>query len=105
MAPTLDSIRQFLFPLLSVCLCLPPCPFCLVCSGLFCFVLFFFFFLQRVKRLGQEHADLSQSLPLSLSSSVFVRTHEDQMDWMQVRVTGDTSPATRLMLLLLSFCC
>lgn len=39
---------------------------------------------QRVKRLGQEHADLSQSLPLSLSSSVFVRTHEDQMDWMQV---------------------
>lgn len=39
---------------------------------------------QRTKRLGQEHADLSQSLPLSLSSSVFVRTHEDQMDWMQV---------------------
>ncbi|CAM9540611.1 unnamed protein product, partial [Laminaria digitata] len=48
---------------------------------------------QRVKRLGQEHADLSQSLPLSLSSSVFVRTHEDQMDWMQVMISGpDDTP-------------
>eukprot|EP00903_Cladosiphon_okamuranus_P005775 g5723.t1 len=48
---------------------------------------------QRVKRLGQEHADLSQSLPLSLSSSVFVRTHEEQMDWMQVMISGpDDTP-------------
>lgn len=47
---------------------------------------------QRVKRLGQEHADLSQSLPLSLSSSVFVRTHEDQMDWMQVTSVGRLTP-------------
>ncbi|CAN0076251.1 unnamed protein product, partial [Discosporangium mesarthrocarpum] len=47
----------------------------------------------KINRLGQEHADLSQSLPLSLSSSVFVRSHADAMDCMQVMISGpDDTP-------------
>lgn len=42
----------------------------------------------RVKRLAQESATLSTSLPLSLSSSVFVRVDNERMDLMKVLITG-----------------
>lgn len=42
---------------------------------------------QRMKRLAQEAATLATSLPLSYSSSVFVRTDTDRLDVMKVRVT------------------
>jgi len=42
----------------------------------------------RVKRLGQEHADLSDSLPLSLSSTVWVRYSEDRIDMLQAMISG-----------------
>ena len=38
----------------------------------------------RIKRLGQEHMDLSNSLPLSLSSSVWLRASAERMDALQV---------------------
>ena len=41
--------------------------------------------LHRTVRLAAELADLSSSLPLSWSSSVFIRTLSDRMDAMQVR--------------------
>jgi baculoviral IAP repeat-containing protein 6 len=48
---------------------------------------------QRVRRLAQEHSDLSQSLPLSLSSTIFVRTHAEFMDRMRAVITGpDDTP-------------
>ncbi|GBP68238.1 Baculoviral IAP repeat-containing protein 6 [Eumeta japonica] len=42
----------------------------------------------RMKRLAQEAATLSTSLPLSYSSSVFVRTDTDRLDVMKVLITG-----------------
>lgn len=38
----------------------------------------------RVKRLAQETVTLSTSLPLSYSSSVFVRCDNDRLDIMKV---------------------
>ncbi|CAH0383910.1 unnamed protein product [Bemisia tabaci] len=42
----------------------------------------------RVKRLAQEAVTLSTSLPLSYSSSVFVRCDSDRLDVMKVLITG-----------------
>lgn len=42
----------------------------------------------RVKRLAQETVTLSTSLPLSYSSSVFVRCDNDRLDIMKVLITG-----------------
>lgn len=42
----------------------------------------------RVKRLAQETVTLSTSLPLSYSSSVFVRCDNDRLDVMKVLITG-----------------
>ncbi|XP_044731226.1 baculoviral IAP repeat-containing protein 6 [Chrysoperla carnea] len=42
----------------------------------------------RVKRLAQEAVTLSTSLPLSFSSSVFVRCDTDRLDVMKVLITG-----------------
>ena len=39
----------------------------------------------RARRLAQEAVTLSTSLPLSYSSSVFVRCDEDRLDVMKVR--------------------
>uniref|UniRef100_A0A8D8CH63 Baculoviral IAP repeat-containing protein 6 n=1 Tax=Culex pipiens TaxID=7175 RepID=A0A8D8CH63_CULPI len=43
---------------------------------------------RQVKRLAQETVTLSTSLPLSFSSSVFVRTDTDRLDVMKVMITG-----------------
>lgn len=43
----------------------------------------------RMKRLAQEAVTLSTSLPLSFSSSVFVRCDTDRLDVMKVRESGD----------------
>lgn len=43
---------------------------------------------RRMKRLAQEAVTLSSSLPLSYSSSVFVRTDVDRLDIMKVLITG-----------------
>ena len=40
----------------------------------------------RARRLAQEAVTLSTSLPLSYSSSVFVRCDEDRLDVMKVRM-------------------
>ncbi|XP_076225750.1 BIR repeat containing ubiquitin-conjugating enzyme isoform X2 [Nomia melanderi] len=42
----------------------------------------------RVKRLAQEVVTLSTALPLSYSSSVFVRCDADRLDVMKVLITG-----------------
>lgn len=42
----------------------------------------------RVKRLAQETVTLSTSLPLSYSSTVFVRCDADRLDVMKVLITG-----------------
>ena len=42
----------------------------------------------RMKRLAQEATTLTTSLPLSSSSSVFVRHHSDRLDMMKVLITG-----------------
>ncbi|XP_043255701.1 baculoviral IAP repeat-containing protein 6 [Colletes gigas] len=42
----------------------------------------------RVKRLAQEAVTLSTALPLSYSSSVFVRCDADRLDVMKVLITG-----------------
>ncbi|XP_065205955.1 uncharacterized protein LOC135835562 [Planococcus citri] len=42
----------------------------------------------RMKRLAQEAATLSTSLPLSFSSSVFVRCDTDRLDVMKVLIIG-----------------
>ncbi|XP_023289754.1 baculoviral IAP repeat-containing protein 6 isoform X3 [Orussus abietinus] len=42
----------------------------------------------RVKRLAQEAVTLSSALPLSYSSSVFVRCDADRLDVMKVLITG-----------------
>ncbi len=47
----------------------------------------------RARRLAQEAVTLSTSLPLSYSSSVFVRCDEDRLDLMKVRpmyISGET---------------
>ena len=44
----------------------------------------------RAKRLAQETVTLSNSLPVSYSSSVFVRCDEDRLDVMKVMITGPT---------------
>ncbi|CAG0913396.1 unnamed protein product [Notodromas monacha] len=47
----------------------------------------------RLKRLAQEMVSLSSALPLSYSSSVFVRTDSDRLDVMKVLITGpDDTP-------------
>ena len=44
----------------------------------------------RAKRLAQETVTLSNSLPLSFSSSVFVRCDEERLDVMKVcKVSGN----------------
>uniref|UniRef100_A0A158R584 UBIQUITIN_CONJUGAT_2 domain-containing protein n=1 Tax=Syphacia muris TaxID=451379 RepID=A0A158R584_9BILA len=43
---------------------------------------------KRTRRLAQEIVTLSNSLPLSLSSSVFVRAAEERIDAMKVLITG-----------------
>ena len=42
----------------------------------------------RARRLAQEAVTLSTSLPLSASSSVFVRCDEERLDVMKVLITG-----------------
>uniref|UniRef100_T1IPT5 Dual E2 ubiquitin-conjugating enzyme/E3 ubiquitin-protein ligase BIRC6 n=1 Tax=Strigamia maritima TaxID=126957 RepID=T1IPT5_STRMM len=42
----------------------------------------------RARRLAQEAVTLSTSLPLSYSSSVFVRCDQDRLDVMKVLITG-----------------
>lgn len=42
----------------------------------------------RARRLAQEAVTLSTSLPLSSSSSVFVRCDEERLDIMKVLITG-----------------
>jgi ubiquitin-protein ligase len=42
----------------------------------------------RAKRLAQETVTLSNSLPVSFSSSVFVRCDEERLDVMKVMITG-----------------
>lgn len=42
----------------------------------------------RVKRLAQEHADISTSLPLSWSSSVWLCALSSRMDAVQVMISG-----------------
>lgn len=42
----------------------------------------------RIKRLAQEYATLSNSLPLSFSSSVFVRADSNRLDIMKFLITG-----------------
>jgi hypothetical protein len=41
---------------------------------------------KRTRRLAQEIVSLSSSLPLSISSSVFVRTSEERLDAMKVNL-------------------
>jgi baculoviral IAP repeat-containing protein 6 len=43
---------------------------------------------KRIRRLAQESASLLNSLPLSLSSSVFVRVAEERLDTMKILITG-----------------
>lgn len=45
----------------------------------------------RSRRLAQEAVTLSTSLPLSSSSSVFVRCDEERLDIMKVRQLGNPS--------------
>jgi baculoviral IAP repeat-containing protein 6 len=42
----------------------------------------------HTRRLAAEHADLSHSLPVTPSSSVFVLTHAERMDCLQVAIVG-----------------
>jgi baculoviral IAP repeat-containing protein 6 len=44
--------------------------------------------LSRSKRIAQEMVTLSTSLPLSSSSSIFVRFDEERIDVMKVLITG-----------------
>ncbi|CAF1058543.1 unnamed protein product [Adineta ricciae] len=44
--------------------------------------------MQRIKRLAQEQITISTSLPLSFSSTIFVRSDENRMDIMKVLITG-----------------
>ena len=42
----------------------------------------------RAKRLAQETVTISNSLPLSYSSTVFARCDEERLDVMKVLITG-----------------
>lgn len=44
--------------------------------------------MKRTRRLAQEIVTLSNSLPLSLSSTVFLRTAEERLDAMKILITG-----------------
>ncbi|CAF2055249.1 unnamed protein product [Rotaria magnacalcarata] len=44
--------------------------------------------MQRIKRLAQEQITISTSLPLSFSSTIFVRSDENRMDVMKILMTG-----------------
>lgn len=44
--------------------------------------------MQRIKRLAQEQITISTSLPLSYSSTIFVRSDENRMDIMKILITG-----------------
>ncbi|CAF1018140.1 unnamed protein product [Rotaria sordida] len=44
--------------------------------------------MQRIKRLAQEQITISTSLPLSFSSTIFVRSDENRMDIMKILITG-----------------
>jgi baculoviral IAP repeat-containing protein 6 len=47
----------------------------------------------RIKRLAQEHSDFSHTLPLSLSSSVWLRASAERMDALQFVISGpDDTP-------------
>lgn len=52
----------------------------------------------RSRRLAQETVTLSTSLPLSESSSVFVRCDEDRLDVMKALITGASLPSSLLFL-------
>ena len=43
---------------------------------------------ERNKRLAQEHVDLGHSLPLSLSSTVWIRASAERMDILQAMISG-----------------
>lgn len=43
---------------------------------------------KRIRRLAQESASLLNSLPLSLSSSVFVCVADERLDIMKILLTG-----------------
>eukprot|EP01118_Nematostelium_gracile_P005464 TRINITY_DN1731_c0_g1_i1.p1 TRINITY_DN1731_c0_g1~~TRINITY_DN1731_c0_g1_i1.p1 ORF type:complete len:632 (-),score=167.22 TRINITY_DN1731_c0_g1_i1:3320-5104(-) len=43
---------------------------------------------ERILRIAQEQGSLACSLPLNLSSSIFVRVDEERMDLMQALITG-----------------
>src|SRR5690348_13720276 len=43
---------------------------------------------EKILRLAQEQGSLVNSLPLNLSSSVFVRVDEERVDMMQCMITG-----------------
>jgi hypothetical protein len=42
----------------------------------------------RVRRLAKEHSDLSHCLPLSLSSSVWMRASASRMDVVRFMISG-----------------
>jgi baculoviral IAP repeat-containing protein 6 len=47
----------------------------------------------RIKRIAQEHADISSSLPLSFSSSVWLRVSAERMDAVRFLISGpDDTP-------------
>lgn len=50
--------------------------------------LFWFFFQEKTKRLQKECAMLSESLPVSRGSSVFVRVDNDRVDVMRAVIIG-----------------
>ena len=50
-----------------------------------------FSYSSRARRLAQEIASLSTSLPLSFSSSVFLRCDENRLDLMKVRSRCDSA--------------
>lgn len=48
---------------------------------------------KRIRRLVQEHSDISHSLPLSLSSSVWLRVAEERIDTLKFMISGpDDTP-------------
>jgi len=48
----------------------------------------------RARRLAQEAVTLSTSLPLSASSSVFVRCDEERLDVMKVSISSLVTPSS-----------
>jgi len=45
---------------------------------------------ERIQRIAKELGALTSSLPLCTSSSIFMRTDEDRIDYMTVLITGPT---------------